>query len=687
MIAWKFWRRGLVALLALALLTVGGVSSALAQEPVTDPVDSVQDDDEKAIVTVAHFAPFAASVDGTAVDVRVNGQTVLENFKFGEVSDELALPEGRYRVEILPAGTDTVVLSGRYELDEETEYTLIATGGSNGTELSLLPLKDRSRAPKTKARVRIGHLAPFAEDRRATAVNICTEDDTPVLKDVVYGDVVNLVLDAGVYDLKVVPAASDCGAPALDLPAVLFEGGTVVDLFVIGNIDPLPLTFQSTTGVNLAQATVSVAHYAPFADTSAGTSVTVRVNGADALTDFRFGDIVKDVPLPPGPTLIQVLPTGTDTVAIEAELDLQAGVDYTVAAIGDIANQPLALLPLVDDNDPNWRVAKVRVGHLAPFAPSLPGTAVDICTDTGEPVLTDVRFSDVANLELRPGVYDLAVTLAGSDCAAVALDLPAVRFARGDVADLFVIGNISAQPLSVSSISGLNLAPEPEEQPALVTVAHFAPFARPRRATSVTVRANGADLITDFLFGQIKRKLEVTPGDYLIEILPTGTDNVVLSGELTFDPGTRYFVAAIGGGRFLPLELFVLTYENGRWQRSVGPASGGAMLRIAHLAPLASKVDDTLIDVCTDSGELVAADVPYKSFASLELAPGSHDLKISSAGAACSDLILDLPSLDLAAGEEAELFTVGDNVMVPLQAVSESGLAVEQKLFVPFVAR
>ena len=45
-------------------------------------------------VAVGHFAPFADTLDGTAVNVLVNGTPTLENVKFKDFTDYLVLPAG-----------------------------------------------------------------------------------------------------------------------------------------------------------------------------------------------------------------------------------------------------------------------------------------------------------------------------------------------------------------------------------------------------------------------------------------------------------------------------------------------------------------------------------------------------------------------------------------------------------------
>ncbi len=234
------------------------------------------------------------------------------------------------------------------------------------------------------------------------------------------------------------------------------------------------------TGAALAQgddhppATVNVAHFAPFGADVDATSVTVKVTGegVDAmLENVKFGDIAKGVQLPSGVELtIQIIPTGTDVVAIEGKATLDPAGAYTVAAIGGANNWELALLPLVDETTPSDSGALVRIGHLAPFADAnTPGsTAVDICTDDGTAILEGVEYPQVTDyLPLAAGTYDLLIALAGTDCASVALDLPALLLSDGDIVDLFAIGLLPDDanfPLQPASTTGFNLAPAPTVQ-------------------------------------------------------------------------------------------------------------------------------------------------------------------------------------------------------------------------------
>lgn len=97
---------------------------------------------------------------------------------------------------------------------------------------------------------------------------------------------------------------------------------------------------------------------------------------------------------------------------------------------------------------PTPGAALVRVIHLAPFDSNVAATAVDICTQSGNPVtgLTGlVYLAQSGYLTLPPGPYDWTVATPG--CGAVKLDLPAFTLQPGMVLTLLVIGG-GNQPLS-----------------------------------------------------------------------------------------------------------------------------------------------------------------------------------------------------------------------------------------------
>lgn len=236
------------------------------------------------------------------------------------------------------------------------------------------------------------------------------------------------------------------------------------------DLDDSQATLDVLLRDQLATATVDVAHYAPFAEDVAGTSVTVRITGDGvdvALENLKYGDVDLGNLLPAGLELtIQVSPTGSATPALEGTYTLQTGVSYTLAAIGGANGWALALLPLVNETTPLADSALLRVGHLAPFADAdAPGsTAVDVCTESGEVVVENIEYPQVEDyLALPAGTYDLLLAPAGANCGEEVLDLSPLSLEDGDIVDVFIIGlgpddpEFSLRPASIESAAGIYL--------------------------------------------------------------------------------------------------------------------------------------------------------------------------------------------------------------------------------------
>jgi len=426
------------ALLALALCFGSGDTVSYAQ---TD-----------ARVWVAHLAPFADTLPGTSVTVRVNGVDTIPDFQFGETTGGyVTLPAGIPLLVEIVLPDSTVAISDTFTLTADTDYTVAAIGDGVNQSLELLALVDDNSAPPAgNGKVRLAHLAPFAAALPATAVDIRTDDGVPVATNVSYKTFSDpyLTLPTGVYDLKITTPGG--GTDLLDLDPVTLTDGQILGVFAIGDSVNQPLQVLVLGQTEASTARVWAAHFAPFADTLPGTSVTVRVNGIDAIPDFQFGQTTGGyISLPATAALVEiVLPGGT--VAISDTFSLVADTDYTVAAIGDGVNQPLELLALVDDNSaPPEGSAKVRIAHLAPFAAALPATTVDIRTDAGAPVVTNVPYKAFTDpyLTLPAGVYDLKITTPGGGTDL--LDLDPVTLLNGQILGVFAIGDGVNQPLAV----------------------------------------------------------------------------------------------------------------------------------------------------------------------------------------------------------------------------------------------
>jgi hypothetical protein len=196
-------------------------------------------------LAVLHLAPFADTLDGTAVNIAVNGTVLFENVKFKDFVDYTELDAGEYTIDIIPVGATDPALSETVTLQDGVDYSAYAVGNAITQDLALVAIEDNMNVPadSDNVAVRVIHTAPFAADLADTEVSIRTAG----------GDVVNgLVgvpylgnsgffdIPAGTYDLKV--ASNDGSVNLIDpLPAAL-PAGAGVTLYAIGDGINQPLS-------------------------------------------------------------------------------------------------------------------------------------------------------------------------------------------------------------------------------------------------------------------------------------------------------------------------------------------------------------------------------------------------------------------------------------------------------------
>ncbi len=198
-------------------------------------------------VVVGHFAPFAADLADTAVDVRVNGQVALQGVRYGAFTGYLPLTAGATKLEVLLAGTQTVAITADVVLADNTDYTVLATGGANGQPLALQALLDDNTAPAAgNLKLRVIHAAPFASSADATAVSIRTDAGAVVggLATVPFFTSSGyLEIPAGNYDLKV--STPDGLRNLIDLAPVDLPAGAVLSVLATGDGVNQPLGFTA----------------------------------------------------------------------------------------------------------------------------------------------------------------------------------------------------------------------------------------------------------------------------------------------------------------------------------------------------------------------------------------------------------------------------------------------------------
>ena len=185
-------------------------------------------------------------------------------------------------------------------------------------------------------------------------------------------------------------------------------------------------------------ARLRVLHASPDAP-----NVDVYLDGSEAVNNLAFNSITDYVSVPAGPHAVKVYPAsanGTGTPAIDVpSLTLDAGKDYTVVAVGQLA--AIEGLVLTDNNAaPAAGKAHIRIVHAAPGAPN-----VDIFVAGAGVVVPNLPFKQASNyLPLDAGSYDLEVRAAGS--ATAVLSLPDTALEAGKVYTAFAVGLAGGQP-------------------------------------------------------------------------------------------------------------------------------------------------------------------------------------------------------------------------------------------------
>jgi len=191
-----------------------------------------------ATLRVAHL-----SEDAPAVDVYVDGETVLEGVEYPALSDFLELDAGTYAVDVAPAGTsiEEAVLSTDVTLTAGQAYTAAAVGLVSRPDITPLELvlleEDYSEINPAEARFSVLHASPGAPP-----VDVLVDDQVFVASLAYPGTLgdndgfVSFDVVSGSYDIQVT-AAGDPETVLLDLPATELAPGNQYFIAAINSPD------------------------------------------------------------------------------------------------------------------------------------------------------------------------------------------------------------------------------------------------------------------------------------------------------------------------------------------------------------------------------------------------------------------------------------------------------------------
>jgi hypothetical protein len=185
---------------------------------------------DEANVRIGHCSP-----DAPSVDVHVDGEMAFEDVAYETVTDYADLPAGTHTVTVMAHGGTDAVIEAEIEVEANTAYTALATGMLDDVQATVMADSDGA-VPSGTAHARIVHASPDAP-----AVDVRVKDGPTIASGVGFRSSSDYQeVDAGSYDLEVVPSGSD--DVALSLPGVELEGGTALTAIAIGRVDDGSLT-------------------------------------------------------------------------------------------------------------------------------------------------------------------------------------------------------------------------------------------------------------------------------------------------------------------------------------------------------------------------------------------------------------------------------------------------------------
>ncbi len=224
-----------IASLGTTLLLAGGALLLFTAAPASAA--------NPATVSVLHGVP------GATVDVYVDGDELLKNFKPGTLTDPVKLDPGSYDIKVVKAGDGAdgkaVVEANDVKVPGGANITVVAHLHADGSPALTPYVNDVSKLPAGKARLTVRH------DAAAPAVDV-RAGGKPVFTDLTNPKEQSAEVDAGTVKADVVLAGTDTvviGPATLNL-----QEGTSTIVYAWGSADDknLKLAVQTISGLHSA---------------------------------------------------------------------------------------------------------------------------------------------------------------------------------------------------------------------------------------------------------------------------------------------------------------------------------------------------------------------------------------------------------------------------------------------------
>lgn len=400
----------------------------------------------------AELRALHASPGAPDVDIRVNGELVLEDVSYQSASGNLSLAPGEYEVEVLEANTESVLLSETVELVDDDLISLLAANVPVSLE-ALVVEEDGRSVTSGNARVNVIHASPTAGtvDIYVTAYG-ADLPDTPSINDATFKATQSLgEVTAGEYQVRIT-GGSDTDVVFDSGPLTLASGANLSVVAVDTSEEEAwsPVDLVILTGSNDNPVVKDDSSFVRVVHAVPGVTVDVYVNEALTLEDFAYtGDTDGYVRLNSTPALALTLPDDAiGNAVLTGAPELERGGYYTVIANGTAADDsfPLSFVYLTDPRVAPTTAGKsnLRIVHAAPFAAgdaadvdvyaagSGNAAALNLTAVDGEILLReDLGYQeDTGYIEVDSAAYTALVTAANDGAIAIAGETTLTAFAN-----------------------------------------------------------------------------------------------------------------------------------------------------------------------------------------------------------------------------------------------------------------
>jgi hypothetical protein len=437
---------------------------------------------------------------------------------------------------------------------------------------------------ETDATVRVVHASPGAPN-----VDVLV-DGQAVVQDLAFGAATDyFALPDGDHKIQVVPTGQTADAALIDTDLNVDAGDAYVFVAMNRLNDIEGKVFDvNVDDVDSGKARVRVIHASPDAG-----EVDISVSGGDEWfggLNFEDASDYKDVDA--GTYSLDVKGDGDRVLVTAQNLEIADGNVYDIVALGQVADNSLALLPLVTVvTVPCAEVLGLQAGSddsCIRVVHAAPGTSETDVYVNDSPVVQGLTYGTATEFIAVPESDDhkLQVVAAGGAPGDADLLDDDLDFDSRSAYEVVITGNPDDLEIKTAE---LDLSPLPDGQ-ARVRFIHASPDAE---GVDVALE-DGETLFEGVDYRDITDNSTIDAGSYSLQLKKD--DDVVLSGDVEFAAGMVYDVVAIGRTDDNSLTLLVLS-------ANASVREGAVASPEAQGTALAGTAEATVVDATTEPAE------------------------------------------------------------------------------------